>query len=138
MKRLEDIPKKDIFEAPEGYFDRLPSVIQSRVTTESSSRWTLFAQPVWKYALSLAFLAAGLYWFMLRPATKSPEQMLASVDTASLIAYLNESDMSTEEILESVPLNNVDADEIQAGSLQNLLPDDSTLMELESDIEFEN
>ncbi|MBS1976998.1 MAG: hypothetical protein JST46_06480 [Bacteroidetes bacterium] len=137
MKRLEDIPKKDIFEAPEGYFDRLPSVIQSRVTTESS-RWTLFAQPVWKYALSLAFLAAGLYWFMLRPATKSPEQMLASVDTASLIAYLNESDMSTEELMESVPLDNKDVDEIHAGSLQNLLPDDSILMELESDIEFEN
>ncbi|MBS1544368.1 MAG: hypothetical protein JST14_12085 [Bacteroidetes bacterium] len=138
MKRLEDIPKKDIFEAPEGYFDRLPSVIQSRVTTESSSRWTLFAQPAWKYALSLVFLAAGLYWFLLRPEPQSPEQMLASVDTISLIAYLNESDMSTEEILESVPLNNVDADEIQAGSLQNLLPDDSTLMELESDVEFEN
>ncbi len=138
MKRLEDIPKKDIFEAPEGYFERLPSIIQSRVVAESNSRWTWFDQPVWKYALSLAFLAAGLYWFLLRPAPQSPEQMLASVDTGSLIAYLNESDMSTEELMESVPLDNKDVDEIQAGSLQNLLPDDSTLMELESDVEFEN
>jgi hypothetical protein len=35
MKNLENIPKKNIYEVPEGYFDKLPGIIQARIAAET-------------------------------------------------------------------------------------------------------
>ena len=32
MKKLEDIPKKEIFDVPDGYFEKLPGKIQARIS----------------------------------------------------------------------------------------------------------
>ena len=110
MKRLEDIPKKNIFDAPEGYFDKLPGIIQARVAAESTSSAPLVSFGlVLRYALPV--LAIGLAIFMIfreNDPSGSPEELLASVSTEQLSGYLLESDFSTEELLDNLDLNEVD------------------------------
>ena len=46
MKKLEDIPKKQNFEVPEGYFEKLPGIIQSRVTQQHKEKSWGFDAPL--------------------------------------------------------------------------------------------
>src|SRR5687767_9663090 len=104
MKKLEDIPKKQIFEVPEGYFEKLPSIIQSRVTgkeSEIKSRWTVYRY-AFRYALpAVVIFAAGLFWFNPSGTEKNAETILASLETQDLVAYLDEADFTMEELLEA-------------------------------------
>jgi len=131
MKKLEDIPKKDIFTVPEGYFDKLPGVIQARVAAPGR-RWAFLPSFSWKIALPAA-MAAGIFWLAnpVRPA--DAESILASVETPDLVAYLNESEeVSLDDLLESVEFNGRDLDEIESevyvldlgeGDIENLMND---------------
>jgi hypothetical protein len=107
--KLEDIPKKEIFTAPDGYFDTLPGVIQARVAKQSR-----FARPVWKYSLRYALpavvlVAAGILWYTRQT---SAQDMLAGIATEELVRYLEESEtLSTDELLDTDLL---DADDVQA------------------------
>jgi hypothetical protein len=115
MKKLDDIPKKNVFEVPEGYFDRLPGIIQSRVTTEnaapswiSSWGWSL------RYAVpALVLIVAGLFWLPIR-GTKSPNiaNELALIEPQQLGLYLEEHGLSTEDLMETTTWD--------AGDLQDL------------------
>jgi hypothetical protein len=115
MKKLEDIPKKEVFNVPDGYFDKLPGVIQSRVA-ESEERTS---RPVFRMALqyglpSLAIVViAVLLFFKPDTADHSAESILASIETPDLVAYLNETDISTDELLDEVVLNTEDAEQIE-------------------------
>ncbi|HMG90631.1 MAG TPA: hypothetical protein VK589_11245 [Chryseolinea sp.] len=114
MKRLEDIPKKDIFKVPEGYFEDLPSIIQSRVAGQKKERAFLpsFSFGL-RYALPVVILGAiGYFWF--NPAKpKTAESILATIETEDLVAYLNETDLTTDELLESVQLDANDVDHLE-------------------------
>ena len=114
MKRLEDIPKKDVFKVPEWYFEDLPSIIQSRVAGQKKERAFLpsFSYAL-RYAVPVVILGAiGYFWF--NPAQpKTAESILATIETEDLVAYLNETDLTTEELLESVQLNANDVDQLE-------------------------
>ena len=115
MKKLEDIPKKDLFNVPEGYFDELPGIIQSRIAKSKESR---AVSPVFGYALKYAFAvvviaAVAFFWFQQPGAPQSPESLLASINTEDLVAYLNDDDISTDELLDGVSLDHEDADGIE-------------------------
>lgn len=110
MKRLEDIPKKNIFQVPDGYFDQLPGIIQSRVAKPAPIHW--YATPAFKFALPLvALLALGIYWYV--SPGKSLEQQLAAIETEQLMAYLEDSDLSIDELTESVTWSETDLDELE-------------------------
>jgi len=113
MKKLEDIPKKEIFSVPEGYFDKLPGVIQSRVA-QKERHLIPVNRLVLRYALPVVALIVVAVFWLNRPTEISAENILASVETQDLIAYLNESDISTEEILENVSFDAIDAIEIES------------------------
>ena len=113
MKKLEDIPKKQIFEVPEGYFEKLPGIIQSRVARPERQVALRF-----KTALQLALPAfliamAVAFWINRPDQGATPENMLASVETNDLIAYLEEADLTTEELLDYVELDAADVDQIE-------------------------
>ena len=114
MKRLEDIPKKDIFKVPEGYFEDLPSIIQARVAGQKKERAFLpsFSYAL-RYALPVVILGAvGYFWF--NPSQpKTAESILATIETEDLVAYLNETDLTTDELLESVQLDANDVDQLE-------------------------
>lgn len=134
MKKLDDIPKKQVFEAPEGYFETLPGIVQSRVTQKAGA-WASW-QPVLKYALPVLVVAVGLVWYLNADQTNNPEQMLASIDTIDIEEYLDEADMTTEDLLD-----NINYDQIQADSLEfeNPMLDfgDADVDELLNEIETE-
>lgn len=95
MRKLEDIPKKDLFKAPEGYFDKLPGIIQARVAKpEPKSVWV----PVLKFALPVvALVAAGIFW-LSKPTLPSVENELAAINTEQLIAYLDNTEVVWEDV----------------------------------------
>jgi len=114
MKKLEDIPKKEIFNVPEGYFEKLPGVIQSRVSADQKSETRFSFQLAVRYALPVLIVGVTAFWFYRSSQqTDSMENMLADIQTADLVAYLEETDLSTDELLESVQLDKMDASEIE-------------------------
>jgi hypothetical protein len=132
MKKLEDIPKKNVFEAPEGYFESLPGVIQARVAEGSRMpSWIPMFRVGLRYALPAVMIAIAAFLYLNRTGPLSAEDLIASMDSASLAAFLNESDLSTEDLLESVPLDHSEADAIQEQTI-----DDINLNE--DDIEYLN
>lgn len=103
MARLDDIPRNTPFTTPEGYFDNLPGKIQSRISPPETS---LKRSPVVHYAVRLALpaillTAAFLYY---RSGPGDAETILASVGTDAMIDYLQDTGMTTDEILENVDL----------------------------------
>lgn len=114
MKNLENIQKKNIFEVPDGYFDKLPSSIQARLESDSPKREP---KPYFRYALQYALpvvLVAVAAIFIFKPKSASVEDLLATVSTEQLIAYLDEIDvntLTTDELIESFEF---DAETIEA------------------------
>ena len=112
MKKLEDIPKKEIFDLPDGYFEKLPGIIQARVSRESAPRFSMARFSV-RYALpAIILVAAGIFWFTEMDSNASAENMLADIETQDLIAYLSESDISTEDLIDEVNLDQTDVDDM--------------------------
>ena len=120
--KLEDIPKKNAFKVPEGYFDELPQIIQSRIAKKEawpagipSFRWA------WRYALPVLAVCLALF-FLLRPSGPgaTPEELLASVDEEALATYLMESDLTTEELLDMASLDEADINALNGQLLPGL------------------
>ena len=137
MKKLEDIPKKEVFKVPEGYFENLPSIIQARVAQQSRQKEI---RPVLTYALQyalpvVAFFALGLFWFIGKNETPTAESILASIQTEDLVAYLDEADMTTEELLDDVSLSEEDATEIE-GAVYEFDLDDTNVEDFLDDIDI--
>jgi hypothetical protein len=113
MKKLEDIPKKNIFEVPEGYFDQLPGVIQSRVATKSSSRlsWTVSL----RYALPVVIIVAvGILWFSNKGISQGTiETQLETIQDDQLTIYLNDPDLASEDLAETTTWGEDDLVELE-------------------------
>jgi hypothetical protein len=110
MKKLEEIPKKNIFEVPEGYFEKLPGIIQARVAKPEPARLWIASL---KYALPVfALMALGVFWFS-NSSEKSFDEQLAGIETEQLIAYLNDADLQIDDLSESVDWNEFDLLELE-------------------------
>lgn len=112
MKKLEDIEKKDIFKAPEGYFDTLPSIIQSRVSTEKASLWIPTIANGLKYALPVLALVVTLLWFLKPEKESSPEEILASVNSVDLADYIQSMEINNEDFLDLLDYAQINIDSL--------------------------
>jgi len=113
MKKLEDLPRKNIFEAPDGYFDQLPGIIQSRIAQKEKNK----SQLSWGFALKYAFpvlllTGIGIFWFNNNKLGNA-EAELATVNPDQLTLFLNDTDLSTEELIETIPWNNTDLEDLE-------------------------
>jgi hypothetical protein len=134
MKKLEDIPKKDIFEVPDGYFDRLPGIIQARVAnTKRESAWLPYFTQGLKYALPVVVIGVVSFFYFSNPKEQSAEMMIASIDSGQLVAYLDDSDISTDDLLESIPLDSDEANAIEQNSM-DINVDDENLEDLSNEL----
>jgi hypothetical protein len=122
MSRLEDVPGKDFFTVPDGYFDQLPAKIQGRIE-RSKLHYTLrpLLRPALIYALPLLIVAVVLF-LTTRPRPDA-EAMLASVKTADLIHYLQESKITTEEMLEAIDFSVDDLEALENQAYDLSLPE---------------
>ena len=138
MKKLEDIPKKEIFKVPEGYFEGLPSRIQARIETGPVKEPSFVFRYKLQYALPVvALLAVGIYWFGAASQPQDVESLLASVQTEDLVAYLNESDITTDDLIEGGEFNSTDLEEIESEVYDLQLGDEDLDIDLE-DLDIEN
>lgn len=116
MGKLENIPKKDIFEVPDGYFDSLPGIIQARTMAGALKERPHYSTGafVLRFALPVVVvLVAGIYFLRSPAQPTNAEQMLAAVDTKDLVGYLEQTDLTTDELLDQVQLDNQDVDALE-------------------------
>lgn len=136
--KLEDLPKKEIFDVPEGYFEKLPGTIQSRIAERGQRESRPVLRYAFQYALPLVtIIAIGLVWFEnTSSSNQSPaELLLAEIQTEDLITYLDNTDMTTDELLENASLDVTDAEEIEE-EVYGLDLDDETLDILTDEIDL--
>ena len=130
-----------MYQVPDGYFDKLPGIILSRVAKDAKKAWVLpNLVTSFKYALPVMIIGiAGLVWFNNQSNNQDAESLLASVDTADLIAYIEASDISTDELLNEFSLDAQDVIEIENEVYGGALSDDAldALIE-EFDIDLNN
>ena len=115
MRKLDDIPKKEIFSVPEDYFDKLPTAIQGRITSKRNSwQYKVYFTRTLKYALPvIIFLAVGLFWLTNRSTLSKSESILATIQSDDLIVYLNESELTSDDFIDVRDLNIQDLNEIE-------------------------
>lgn len=113
MKKLENIPKKNIYKVPEGYFDQLPMVLQARIEAlQPKAQPKPWLQYSFRYALPMVILAAATI-FLFKPRQSEVEKLLASVSTTELVAYLQETTLTTEDLLEDYEFDEASAEAIE-------------------------
>lgn len=125
MIRLDDIPKKSLFEAPEGYFDKLPERIRYRMANpEPTPAWGTLAL---KYALPVLALAAASIFVLTNRGNLSAEEIIAGIESEQLVAYLAETDVNTDDLLEAAPLDATEAESLQLDALGDMFLDDTVV-----------
>ncbi|HEY0744615.1 MAG TPA: hypothetical protein VGD40_24275 [Chryseosolibacter sp.] len=113
--KLEDIPKKPIFNVPDGYFDQLPNKIQARISGNEKPKPSFVLQYRLQYVIpAVLVLVIGLLWLFAPAASNDAESILASVESEQLVAYLNESELTTEELLEDVDFSTSEVEAIES------------------------
>ena len=96
--KLDELPKKNIYEVPAGYFDKLPQVIMTRVQEENrdrSSVWAFLNQTFWlRSALATLVLVIGIF-FVFRTTNNNnnlnenkPAELIAQVSKNEAMDYL--------------------------------------------------
>lgn len=141
VKKLEEIPKNEVFRVPEGYFDSLPARISARIEARKASPapepqgigWI----PALRLALPVLLVAAAVYaLYLTGPATQNPEKILASVSTEALYDFLDESDLSTEELVNTLDVESFDLEGLEEDAYPDIELDENDLDQIE--LEFEN
>ncbi len=139
MKKLENIPKKDIFTVPDGYFDNLPGKIQARITGESARPENRFIfRYKLQYALPLiALMAISIFLFTNRPAETDVDALLASVETEALVAFVNETDLISYDLFDNTELSNSEVQEIE-NEVYEMELDTEALDAIMEDLDLDN
>jgi len=138
---LESLPKKQVYVVPENYFNELPTIIQTRVVQpEPSSSPILSWSNALRFALPVLTLIMMLVYFGTRINNDdlNVEAMLDDVPTEELVAFLTESDITTEDLLSLIDINELDLDGMLQEDIRLINEDDwDEIMEEYSDLENE-
>lgn len=117
--KLEDIPKKNIFDVPEGYFEKLPGMIQARTTGAPAHAGTSWVG-VLKYALPVVAVVLASVWWWGR-TEGSLEEQLGKIETVDLVAYLEDTELEAEELVEGIGWTEIDSNELEEAVYEDIL-----------------
>ena len=100
--RLDDLKRETPFSVPEGYFDKLPQMIQARIPAEPVRK------PIvsWSWQRSVGLAAASalilvLVWVTVPERQGSlGQEPLSGISNASIIIYLEDQDISYYDLSE--------------------------------------
>jgi len=138
MKKLDEIPKKNIFEVPDDYFDQLALKIQAKTEITSPARRTISGWSfALRYALPVVLLVIGAVIVLKPKAVQDTEQLLASIPTEHLVAYLHESEIGEAELLEAINFDDSDVDSLNMHVHTQYATDDLEVIEIKSVLENE-
>jgi len=127
MRKLEDISRENIFKVPDGYFEKLPAIIQNRVAKPEPARWFL---PAFKFAMPAAVIILLVAIWVTTSSTDSIEKQLTEIQTEQLMAYLEESDYPIDWLIEEVSLNEDDLYGLEEEVFSSMEPFDITVEDL--------
>ena len=137
--RLEDIDKRQVFtKPPDGYFEKLPGIIQAKTANKAKTG----AKTYWLTALKLAPVAGLLVFIALysgvfnsQDSGQGLEDVLSEVSTDDIIWYLEELDITNDEIFEEVDLKalSLEIDDMRNPLLESMEIEDEALIELYDD-----
>ena len=104
--KLEDLDKRSVYSVPDGYFNQLPTKISARVVEPKSAYFNFnFAQSL-KYALPVILLLGVAVAVIFNENSNSEvvdvQTMLAEVSDQDLIEYLEQTDVTTDEVLNQI------------------------------------
>ena len=100
--RLDDLKRETPFSVPEGYFDKLPQVIQARIPAEPVRKPLVS----WSWQRSVGLAAASalilvLVWVTVPERQGSlGKEPLSGISNASIISYLEDQDISYYDLSE--------------------------------------
>lgn len=100
--RLDDLKRETPFSVPEGYFDKLPQMIQARIPAEPVRKPLVS----WSWQRSVGLAAASALILMLVWVTVPERQgslgqePLSDISNASIISYLEDQDISYYDLSE--------------------------------------
>ncbi|MCZ8355828.1 MAG: hypothetical protein O9340_13895 [Cyclobacteriaceae bacterium] len=124
MSKLDSIPKKDFLQAPDGYFDSLSHRINKRLEKpEAKVLW--FHQPAFRIAIASVVIAVFGWVWSQNNQVENAENLLASIETEDLIAYLAEEE-NLDNLISDEEISNEDVQAIEAEVFEQTL-DDSLL-----------
>ncbi|TPE44310.1 hypothetical protein [Pontibacter mangrovi] len=114
--KLSDIPKRNPYQVPDGYFDRLPARVMER--TESAQEQAFWLESLWRplrlavapLVLLLVFVAAFFYSVPDKPIIN-----LAGVPDTAIVDYL--STYATLETADFAELHNLQEQELPSEML---------------------
>ena len=107
------VNKDHPFEVPKNYFRDLPSTIQERTTENKKGfSWSWNWETQRKWALVPAMLVVMITGYFVYQGQQTEQfdtdALIAQVSSEDLIAYLDATDISTEEIIGSVDFEGLD------------------------------
>ncbi|SDE26441.1 hypothetical protein SAMN04487996_104203 [Dyadobacter soli] len=100
--RLDDLKRETPFSVPEGYFDKLPQMIQSRIPAEPVRKPLVS----WSWQRSVGLAAASalilvLVWVTVPERQGSlGQEPLSGISNASIVSYLEDQDLSYYDLSE--------------------------------------
>ena len=136
-RKMSELDKKNIYKVPEGYFDELPNKIQSRIQAEKKSSRQIWMNTSVRYAAAAAIVLLIAWWGIFNPSTPEitdPDQLLSEIPTAQLVAYIESTDMTADEILDEVYLDEQSFDEIfetEQEFLEDIYTEEELLIEID-------
>jgi hypothetical protein len=143
--RLEDINKQQAFtEPPEGYFDRLPGIIQSKTTQKERGPITsiLFIRALKMVPVAALLVLIAIFTGIIPMKEAKPDfdEILSEVSSEDIIQYLEELDISNEEILEEADLAalSMEFEAVEDPLMEALDIEDETILRLFDETKMED
>ena len=110
---LNDIEKKNIFRAPENYFEEFPQKMQGIIQTEQS---TTRMQLRWKPVVSLASIVLiAVVIYLIPGKSTDAENFISDLSESEVVEYLNDTGYDVETLI----LSTVSDEDIDAFLLEN-------------------
>ena len=141
--KLGENDKKLPFRVPENYFEEFPDRLARRIRdgADKADGGKRISLPGFvRIGIAASFLLlATIGIFHLVSEEKSADQILSEVPTESLIAYLEESDLTIDEVIEVIDAELVipEDDQLQTGFIPDDEIDDALIEDIITDYELE-
>ena len=106
--KLEDINKDNIFKVPDNYFENFPERLQNKIdeTKQQKKVPVIRLRSIINMAAAAVILIFAIYGITrVNDKSASVDQILSEISSEELVNYLVESDMSTDEFLESLDMS---------------------------------
>lgn len=125
---------KNIFEAPEGYFDKLPQQIQKRIHEQKPRKnvWFSFFQP--KYAFVVASVTLLLVFggrYLMLNNKEANLTGFTEISNQQISQYLLQEGIQETELVEYYMLSSDDTENSESTAIEEILEDEIDTDEIE-------